>query len=467
MPNDTSKPNFIKKCWQYWESTAAQVSDETTARIKSMEQNIGLPVKLMIIGLLIYYLFLQGESWFEDLNDLRKIALQMIKQVFVYYLCINIVVGMFLATLNRFPFRFVQWVVLVSGIVDALFLAAIMLITGGYDSVLYWGFVALILRNSVSLSHPSLQIIANGSMIISYIISGFLDIIICKWELEYSDLYEQIISDESVSAEPFFLRVFLLIIIASCSFGILYIFDQQRKELEEAREFAKRQEQLRTNGRLAAEIAHQLKNPLSIINNASFTLQRTVKQGKTITQQIKIIREEVDRSDRILTELMGYAQLSEGRVERIDVKDVLDSAIDQVFPQAAQFDVSIHCNFAQALPSLLAQRNHISEIFVNLLQNSREALAGKGNIWISTKFSHPYSVIIEVSDDGPGIPSEKCKFIFEPYYTTKENGSGLGLAIVKHNTELYNGTVEVESTNGRGTLFTLRFPARTMVNIQR
>src|SRR6185436_17346990 len=109
----------------------------------------------------------------------------------------------------------------------------------------------------------------------------------------------------------------------------------------EAREFALRQEQLQATGRLAAEIAHQLKNPLGIINNAAFTLQRTVKEGKTITQQIQIIREEVDRSDRILTELMGYARLSEGKVEKLDITAELDRAITQVFPAAAKYEVTV------------------------------------------------------------------------------------------------------------------------------
>src|SRR5205085_10066874 len=129
-----------------------------------------------------------------------------------------------------------------------------------------------------------------------------------------------------------------------------------------------------------AEIAHQLKNPLGIINNAAFTLQRTLKEGKTITQQIQIIREEVERGDRILTELMGYARLSEGKVEKLEVTAELDSAIDQVFPPGAKYDTKVHRDYAPALPPLLVQKGHISEVFVNLLQNAREAMDGKGEI---------------------------------------------------------------------------------------
>src|SRR6185436_14009686 len=154
----------------------------------------------------------------------------------------------------------------------------------------------------------------------------------------------------------------------------------------EAREFALRQEQLQATGRLAAEIAHQLKNPLGIINNAAFTLQRTVKEGKTITQQIQIIREEVDRSDRILTELMGYARLSEGKVEKLEITQELDRAIDQVFPKAAPYEITVQRDYGPALPPLLAQRGHLSEVFVNILQNAREAMNGKGVIKISAQY---------------------------------------------------------------------------------
>src|SRR6185436_3660910 len=174
----------------------------------------------------------------------------------------------------------------------------------------------------------------------------------------------------------------------------------------EAREFALRQEQLQATGRLAAEIAHQLKNPLGIINNAAFTLQRTIKEGKKITQQIQIIREEVDRSDRILTELMGYAQLSEGKVEKIDVGQELDRAIERVFPPAAKYDVKIEREYAPALPPLLLQRNHLSEVFVNILQNAREALDGRGVVHVCTRFGENYSVLIIIRDEGPGIAAD-------------------------------------------------------------
>src|SRR5207249_10972609 len=96
------------------------------------------------------------------------------------------------------------------------------------------------------------------------------------------------------------------------------------------------------------------------------------------------------------------------------------------------------------------------------LQNAREAIGGKGHIRISAQTGQDQSVVITIADDGPGIAKTKLERIFQPYFTTKEKGTGLGLSIVKHNTELYGGSVRVESEVGKGTRFVLEFPTRTI-----
>jgi signal transduction histidine kinase len=239
--------------------------------------------------------------------------------------------------------------------------------------------------------------------------------------------------------------------------------------VEEAREFALREGQLHAAGRLAAEFAHQIKNPLAIINNAAYSLRRALKTGASPDEaQLQIIQEEVERSDRIITQIMGYAQLSEGRVEKLNVIEELEQAIAEVFPPAARYPVEIHRKYAQNFPPLLMHRRHLSETFVNLLQNAREALDGHiGNVFVSAGHRDDYSIEVEIRDDGPGIPADKHERVFEAYYTTKEKGTGLGLATVKHNVELYGGTVRLESELGKGARFTLVFPARTQINLAR
>jgi signal transduction histidine kinase len=265
-------------------------------------------------------------------------------------------------------------------------------------------------------------------------------------------------------SEPFLLRLIILWLLTSSCYGVQLLAFRDREGQREALEAAARNSELKAAGRLAAEIAHQLKNPLGIINNAVFSLERGLKQGKRdFAQQIQIIREEIERSDGIITQLMGYAQLSEGRVEKLSVPNEVDRAIAEVFPRAANYATEIHKEFGPNLPALVMQRIHLSAVLVNLLQNAREALNGRGNITISAQAHGGNGVEIVIADDGPGVAPDKLGRVFDAYFTSKARGTGLGLPIVKHNVELYGGTVNVESKLGKGARFILLFPSRTFV----
>ena len=158
--------------------------------------------------------------------------------------------------------------------------------------------------------------------------------------------------------------------------------------------------------------------------------------------------------------------MTEGRLAKLDVNDLLESSITQVFPIGNKFGTRIRRDYGIALPPLLAQEMHISEIFINILQNSREAICEKGEIFVKTSYGGNYTLSVIIEDNGPGIPSDQIDKVFEPYLTTKEKGTGLGLAIVKHNTELYGGAVSVDSELGNYTRFNLLFPGRSAMRFQ-
>jgi len=436
---------------------------ERAYRLQTMERNVIMPVKLVFIGILVYYFYFS--LWFGEAAISKHVALSVVELFFSVYLLLNLAVGTTLLVRRRLPMQLVQWIIFTVSFVDGLFLASLTLVTGGFDSILYWLFLGLIVRNAVSNPLAVPQIILNLSVSFCFVLAGVANVVITNEDLAAMDESARRaveLAAQENPAEPFFLRLIVLLFLTACCYGVQVLFEKQRLAEEEAREFTGRQEQLRAAGRLAAEIAHQIKNPLAIINNAVFTLQRAVDAGRPAPpQQVAIIREEVERSDRILTELMGYAQLAEGRVEKLNIIEELNRAINKVFPPGVYSGFQVLSDYGEHLPALLMQRKHLSEILVNLLQNSREAMPSGGELEVRAEAGPDHSIDVTIKDDGPGIPAEKLERIFHPYFTTKAKGTGLGLSIVRHNAEMYGATVRAESELGNGAEFILHFPTRT------
>jgi signal transduction histidine kinase len=501
-------------------------------RIATMERDLILPIKVAGIAMLLYSFYFK-RSWIgEKEMGTLEIAVEATQYFLWIYIAANAVVAGLLLAMRRVPLPLIQWAVFAMSLVDGIFLSALVVVTGGYDSILYWLFLGLIVRGAVSVPRATSQILLNLTLTVCYVMAGAINISISKtleqereaqaaWQrlpryaygsnappvrrhLNVSADQAAAVASEgtnlAASAEPradrftrptdnpdeqsrealgvyipsdnpaqtLTLRLALLLLMTVCCYGVQVLLERQRRAVEEAHEFAMREGQLRSAGRVAAEFTHQIKNPLAIINNAAFSLQRTLKQGKAISaEQIRIIQEEVEHSDRIITQIMGYAQLSEGHVEKLNLVDELDHAVGQVFPPAAGYPVRIHADYhTQEFPPMFMQRRHLLDSFVNLLQNAREALGEKGgNIFISARCHADYSIEVTIRDDGPGIPPDKLERFFEAYYTTKAKGTGLGLATLKHNVELYGGTVRVESALGKGARFVLVFPAKALIKL--
>lgn len=458
--------------WRDLAATPPPPAEVFLRRIRFVERGVGLPVKAVLLVFLLITLFFT--PLFSALTPLNEDVPNYIRTFFLLYFALNVGAGLILWGMDDVSAKLVVRVTYIMAVLDAAMLALLTMVIGGFDSALYWVFLGLVIRNAAIIPHADVQVAVNLIVSGLYLVAGGLDVMAMTSAKEIirgtgrggvsGGVFDEV--DLPVT-ESLMLRILLLVLMTACCAGIQILVDRQREREFEAREFNIKQQQLEAAGRLAAEIAHQLKNPLGIINNAAFTLQRTVKEGKTITQQISIIREEVNRSDKIITELMGYARLAEGRVERVNLNEELDRAVEQVLPPAAKFDIRVHRDFQPGLPALLGQRAHFSEVFANILTNAREAMEGRGEIFLTTRTGPDFSVVVLLRDTGPGIPSDKLALIYEPYFTTKTAGTGLGLAIVKHNTEMYGGTVLVESELGKGTTFTVRLPARALMRLRK
>ncbi len=455
------------------------------SRIDFMEENVFLPVKLFVVFLLFNFIYFSGtftKPAFELGDRLIKeptalveddelferaeqhFSIDTVTRVFWVYVAFNLVTAYFLIFMHRFNIVFIQWLVLVNNIVDAMFLNSWSMETGLLTDTLYWIFLGLIIRNGVSIPVVTLQLAANFSVIGCFVYSGYYNRMIIAEGIRRLD-------EDTVNVEMLAVRICLMLLLAACCLGVQVLFDHRRRANEDLEEFAARQQQLETAGRLAAEVAHQIKNPLAIITNSLFILERHLRKKPDPpppqpNRQIEIIREEVERADRIITELMGYAQLAEGRVENLILAEEIRLAIEQVFPTGSNFETVVDCEIAENLPPLKMQRGHLNEILVNILKNCRDIQNGDPRIEIRARPAPDDHIVITIDDNGPGIPDDTVERVFEPYYTTKSAGSGLGLSIVKHNTEIYGGHVRVAPGNLKGARFEIELPTRTLMRFR-
>ncbi len=445
----------VQNWWSFLQlfRSVAPDENEQRVRVRFMERNTMLPVKAVYFILLVYYLYFS--SW-PELDGVRWTLFQTIQWFFLLCLIVNIVIGIMLIRMDEFSTGVLRELVFSICLFDAVLLAMMTELTGGFESFLFWLFLGIQIRNAVSMPIATSQIMANLCVSVIYLCAGAFDIVVARSVEEL----------ENITVEPVMLRALLLVLMTACCYALQVLIDKQRRMDAEEEEFDRRQSQLQASGRLAAEIAHQIKNPLGIINNTAFTLGKLSEGNLVFQRQVELVREEVSKADQVITKLMGFAQLAEGRLAKLDVNDVLESSITQVFPIGNKFGTRIRRDYGIALPPLLAQEMHISEIFINILQNSREALSEKGEISVKTSYGGNYTLSVIIEDNGPGIPSDKIDKVFEPYLTTKEKGTGLGLAIVKHNTELYGGSVSVDSELGNYTRFNLLFPGRSAMRFQ-
>ena len=488
-PNLTTR---LKQLLRSLELPAPEVA-QRLSRFQSVERNIVLPLKAVAIGIILYSLHFT--PWFGLPLGSLEITVTTINTLFAGYVAINVVGAVILLSSNRLPFGVVQWSVFTVSLADAIFIGALTLVSGGYDSPLFWLFAVMIVRNSASTpplwSQLTLNLCVTACFAAASLVASGLDAQVQEEigspvaqkkpatnlveNLARTALTTPVITDspnfpESADEDPteaIFIRWLTLALAAVWLYAVQVLLEKQRLAQEEAREFSLRENQLRSAGRLAAEFAHQIKNPLAIVNNAAFSLGRALKSGKGDPQaHLRIIGEEVERADRIITQVMGYAELTEGRVEKLDLVEEINRAVAAVFPKGLASSVKVSLKLKGPFPPMLMQRRHLSEAFVNLFQNAREAMNNAGALHVTGVVRSDLAVQVIVADTGRGIPPDKLPRIFEAYFTTKERGTGLGLAIVRNNVELYGGSVSAESELGKGTRFTLVFPAKAALHLR-
>ena len=417
-----------------------------TQRLVFVETNIMLPIKIVAILAASYFclLILGGKA--TEPHVTTEMADSYYTQLKVYTVGNLFFWGLLLAArfglLRAGLLRFSAWCL---AMLDGLFLSGLVYFTGGLQSVLYWLYIGLMIRSAVNFSTFWPQTLLNISMCVFYTLAVMVN--------EDTLLF--------FGDQLYWMRLTVLVLVGLCCWGAYALIERQHLRAARQQEFQLRTEKIAATGRLAAEMAHQLKNPLGIINNAAFLLQREADKGKSPSREtVQVIRDEVARADRIVTELMGYARLNEGRLESVEVNGLLESVLQQALPSALASKVRVVKHLAKFLPPLVVQRVQMEECFLNVLQNAVEAMPGAGTLTVQSRYAGG-QIEVQIADTGHGIAPDLLPHVFDAFTTAKPGGTGLGLAIVKNVVETYGGAVAVKSEIGKGSVFTFTLPVRT------
>ncbi len=232
----------------------------------------------------------------------------------------------------------------------------------------------------------------------------------------------------------------------------------QMQKLKNTQEQLVQAAKLAAIGELAANIAHEINNPLTSILGYS-ELMKEEEDMESIMRDIEIIEAESLRARDIVKQLLEFSKRWPLKIGKVDVNKLLNEVIDLATLNNKASRISIEKDFSP-LPQIEADANQIKQVFLNLVNNAIQAMPEGGTLGISTEKVNN-SVVVEVSDTGIGIPEEIVQKIFEPFFTTKKDrGTGLGLPISYRIIKKHGGEIEVKRRNGKGTTFRVILPVR-------
>jgi len=211
-------------------------------------------------------------------------------------------------------------------------------------------------------------------------------------------------------------------------------------------------------GTLAAGVAHEIRNPLGIMKTSADMIRRNSRRGEQNHELAGFMMEEVERLDRVVTQLLDFAKPSMLNVKPCGINDVLDRALALVAPQYRLHDLRVVRKYGNDLPAIAGDKEQLCQVFLNLVINAAQAMEGGGTLTLETGHGDGETVWAGVSDTGGGIDPSILNNIFDPFFSTKEKGSGLGLTIGYRIVESHRGKMEVKSAPGKGTTVTVSIP---------
>ena len=263
---------------------------------------------------------------------------------------------------------------------------------------------------------------------------------------------------------------FFLLLLMAVSFlliGAVYSWnrflthevDEKTEALRQSHERLLRSERFAAVGEAAAYVSHEIKNPLMVIGGFARQLERNPEVPQTAGAKLRIISDEVRRLENFLGELRDFTRPAAPAKQDGDLNGLVQEVATMMQETAKEMNIQLITRLAGNLPIVAFDPNQMKQVLINLVKNALEALDGGGVITLTTS-SQDGEVQLSVQDNGKGIDPEILPDIFNPFFTTKKTGTGLGLAVINKIIEDHHGTINVKSTKGQGTVFTVHLPCR-------
>ncbi|MDY6864143.1 MAG: ATP-binding protein [Thermodesulfobacteriota bacterium] len=240
--------------------------------------------------------------------------------------------------------------------------------------------------------------------------------------------------------------------------GMIIIF-QNLTKLKEMEDQIKRSDRLATVGRLAAGLAHEIRNPLASMSGSIQILKNDPEISTLNKSLMDIVIRETERLDRLINEFLLFAYPGKRKTEKIDLISLLLDTLQTLKNDPLWNNDVVVVKSLQHNLFLEGDEYQLKQVFLNIFINALQALPGRGQIKILSEYTHDKEFIkITITDNGSGIAEENIKKIFDPFYTTKEKGVGLGLSIVHRIVENHRGQINVKSKASEETSFTIYLP---------
>jgi signal transduction histidine kinase len=246
--------------------------------------------------------------------------------------------------------------------------------------------------------------------------------------------------------------------------GLIQEYDHTQIELVRSREHLLQAEKMALVGKLAAGMAHSIRNPLTSVKMRLFSLSRTLEMLDPQKEDFEVISDEIRHIDTIVENFLEFSRPPKLKMQKVSPSDVVDQAIKLLGHRLQSYEVEIKLQRRWPLPEIQADPEQLKEVLVNLVVNACEAMERNGLIVIHEEksFAEPLGkvVVIRLTDNGPGIPEAIQEKVLQPFFTTKEEGTGLGLSIAVRIVEQHGGWLDFTSKEGGGTTFVITLPVK-------